>query len=170
VETRVAAAAKPGRVVLGAPQPADAAAPEMAPLPGLAPEGAIGIVFDGGSKGNPGDGYGSYQLRWPGAQPQVVRLQFGKNYTNNEAEYDTLIRALEDVHKRLDQMGAAPRSARVEINGDSQLVIRQVLGEWKCKDARMAQRRDRVRQLLTGLGSWTLHWHDRSNSVRDLGH
>jgi ribonuclease HI len=170
VGPRAASAPAPGRVVIGAPQRGDSAPHAMTPLPGQAPEAPIAIVFDGGSKGNPGEGYGSYQLRWPGAQPQLVRLQFGSNYTNNEAEYDTLIRALEDVHRRLQQLEADPGSARVEIRGDSQLVIRQVLGEWKCKDARMAQRRDQVRKLLTPLGGWSLTWHDRSNSVRDLGH
>ncbi|MGL4651189.1 MAG: hypothetical protein ACRC1H_17415, partial [Caldilineaceae bacterium] len=78
------AAKPPGRVVLGAPHAAEPTTHEMAPLPGQAPEGPIAIVFDGGSKGNPGEGYGSYQLRWPGVQPQLVRLQFGSNYTNNE--------------------------------------------------------------------------------------
>lgn len=172
--TPVAPPTKPagptGRVVLGTPQPADKAATEMAPLPGMAPEAAIAIVFDGGSRGNPGEGYGSYQLRWPGAPPQLTRLQFGSDYTNNEAEYDTLIRALEDVHKRLHQSGAALDSARVEVRGDSKLVIQQVLGNWKCKDERMARRCAQVRKLLAPLGGWSLKWHDRSNSVRDLGH
>ena len=74
----------------------------MHPLPGQAPEQPIGIIFDGGSKGNPGQGYGSYTLRWPGAQQQIVRLRFGDRVTNNEAEYDTLIAALEAVRSRSD--------------------------------------------------------------------
>ena len=166
----MAPAGPTGRVVIGTPKPADKAASEMAPLPGQAPGGAVGIVFDGGSRGNPGEGYGSYQLRWPGSPPQLTRLQFGSDYTNNEAEYDTLIRALEDVHKRLHHSGAALDSARVEVRGDSKLVIQQVLGNWKCKDERMAARCAQVRKLLAPLGGFSLKWHDRSNSVRDLGH
>ncbi len=67
----------------------------MHPVPGQAPERPIVIIFDGGSKGNPGKGYGSYALRWPGQQERIVKLQFGDDVTNNEAEYDTLIAALE---------------------------------------------------------------------------
>ena len=44
----------------------------MSPLPGQAPEQPIEIIFDGGSRGNPGQGYGSYALLWPGLPQQVV--------------------------------------------------------------------------------------------------
>jgi ribonuclease HI len=161
-----------GKVVIGVPadsqEPPDPHA--MPPLPGQAPEQPISIIFDGGSKGNPGVGYGSYALRWPGQPQQIVQLQFGDGVTNNEAEYDTLIAALESVVKRLAENRADPTTARVEIRGDSQLVINQVLGEWKCSDERMRRRRDRVRSLLREFGSWELAYHARANSVRVLGH
>jgi len=161
-----------GKVVVGAPTPsAPPADPhQMLPLPGQAPEQPIGIVFDGGSRGNPGQGYGSYVMRWPGEQQQIVRLRFGNRVTNNEAEYDTLIAALEAVLKRLRDGGADPKTARLEVRGDSQLVINQVKGEWQCKDSRMAARRDRARALLQQLGGWQLIHHDRSHSVEQLGH
>lgn len=130
----------------------------------------IEIVFDGGSKGNPGVGYGSYQLSWPGTPTQLVRLQFGNWVTNNEAEYDTLIAALETVIQRLDDDGADPSSARLDIRGDSLLVVNQVLGHWRCKSERMETRRDTVRRLLESFGSWRLSHHDRSRSVDVLGH
>lgn len=161
-----------GKVVIGAP--AGAAEPidphAMPPLPGQAPEQPIGVIFDGGSKGNPGVGYGSYALHWPGQPQQIVQLQFGDGVTNNEAEYDTLAAALEAILKRLAENKANPATARVEIRGDSQLVINQVLGEWKCNEERMRRRRDRVRNLLREFGSWQLIYHPRANSVRVLGH
>lgn len=161
-----------GKVVLGAPTAAPVAAEPhgMAPLPGQAPERPIGIIFDGGSKGNPGLGYGSYALRWPGQAPQIVQLTFGQGVTNNEAEYDTLIAALEAVRVRLRDAGADPATARLDIRGDSLLVINQVQGEWKCTEERMRRRRDQVRALLRGFGAWQLTHHDRENSVRVLGH
>lgn len=161
-----------GKVVVGAPtqSPSTADPHLMLPLPGQAPEQPIGLVFDGGSRGNPGQGYGSYVLRWPGEQQQIVRLRFGNRVTNNEAEYDTLIAALEAVLKRLRDGGADPKTARIEVRGDSQLVINQVKGEWQCKDSRMAARRDRVRSFLQQLGGWQLIHHDRSHSVEQLGH
>jgi ribonuclease HI len=161
-----------GKVVVGGPNAAVAepAPHAMLPLPGQAPEQPIQIVFDGGSKGNPGKGYGSYELRWPGLQPQVVRLQFGNNVTNNEAEYDTLIAALEAVLKRLDDSGADPATAQVEVRGDSLLVVNQVLGKWQVKTERMGNRCERVRQLLARFGHWHLSHHDRAHSVERLGH
>ncbi len=160
-----------GKVVVGSPtltEPTDPHA--MLPLPGQAPEQPIEIIFDGGSRGNPGEGYGSYHLNWPGLAPQLVKLRFGNRMTNNEAEYDTLIAALEGVTQRLQDQGATPQSARLEIRGDSQLVINQVLGKYKVNHERLKNRRDRVRALLKHFGQWQLSHHDRSKSVAILGH
>lgn len=161
-----------GKVVVGAPgaetTPDDPHT--MPPLPGQAPEQPIVVIFDGGSKGNPGRGYGSYALRWPGQPQQVVQLRFGDKVTNNEAEYDTLIAALEAILQRLLDAKADPRTARVEIWGDSLLVVNQVKGQWEAKEARLAVRRDRVRELLDRFGRWQLSHHGRENSVRTLGH
>ncbi|RME83998.1 MAG: reverse transcriptase-like protein [Caldilineae bacterium] len=142
----------------------------MPPLPGQAPEAPIRIVFDGGSKGNPGQGYGSYAVEWPGEPRQVVRLQFGDMVTNNEAEYDTLIAALEAVLKRLEEQGVDPATAKVEIWGDSQLVVNQVSGAWQCREPRLQPRRDRVRALMARFGQATLRYHPREQSVEELGH
>lgn len=161
-----------GKVVVGGPHDASAdSAPQMMlPLPGQAPEQPIQLVFDGGSKGNPGKGYGSYQLLWPGLQPQVVRLQFGNHVTNNEAEYDTLIAALAAVLKRLQEQGADPATAQLDVRGDSLLVVNQVLGKWQVKEERLRVRCQHVRQLLTRFGRWQLRHHDRAYSVKRLGH
>jgi ribonuclease HI len=142
----------------------------MPPLPGQAPEQPIVIIFDGGSKGNPGLGYGSYALRWPGQPQQVVQLRFGDRVTNNEAEYDTLISALEATLKRLEDSGADPATARLEIYGDSQLVVNQINGQWACNEDRLRVRRDRVLALLNRFGHWRLRHHGREHSVRVLGH
>ena len=160
-----------GKIVVGAPGAGQTQDPHaMSPLPGQAPEQPIRIIFDGGSKGNPGRGYGSYALRWPGQSEQIVQLQFGNHVTNNEAEYDTLIAALEAVLKRLADQRADAKSAKLIIHGDSLLVINQVLGSWKCKEARLKVRRDRAQELLGHFSRWQLRHHDRSESVKVLGH
>ena len=142
----------------------------MHPLPGQAPEQPIQIVFDGGSRGNPGRGYGSFSIEWSGQPQQIIRPQFGDNVTNNEAEYDTLIAALETVLKKLSDQDIGAASAKVQIRGDSLLVINQVLDKWKCNEDRLRVRRDRVRSLLNRFGSSQLIHHGRENSVRVLGH
>ena len=130
---------------------------------GLAP---IKVVFDGGSIGNPGRGYGSYQLTIRGKTEVPKRLHFDGRYTNNEAEYDTLAAALEDVLRRAKD----PSRLHVDIRGDSQLVIRQITGAWKAKEPRMQERKARVQALLARFGGWSATWHDRSKSVKALGH
>lgn len=126
----------------------------------------IAVVFDGGSSGNPGQGYGSYQLTVRGKAERPKRLQFSTQHTNNEAEYDTLIAALEAIIRRAKD----PKRVDLDIHGDSQLVIKQINGDWKVRDARMQERVRRVHALLSQLGSWRATWHDRANSVKALGH
>jgi ribonuclease HI len=159
-----------GKTVVGAPDAAPLEPHAMAPLPGQAPEQPIVVIFDGGSRGNPGQGYGSYALRWPGQAQQIVQLRFGDRVTNNEAEYDTLIAALEAILKRLQDTGASPAAARLEVRGDSLLVVNQVTEMWECKEARLQVRRDRARSLLEKFGYWRLLHHGREQSVRTLGH
>ena len=160
-----------GKVVVGGLGGQTDADPNvMSPVPGQAPEQPIVVIFDGGSRGNPGRGYGSYALRWPGQAQQIVQLQFGDQVTNNEAEYDTLIAALEAILKRLADSHAAPQTAVVNIFGDSLLVINQVTGAWDCKEPRMRTRRDHARRLLARFGHATLTHHTRDKSVEVLGH
>ena len=135
-----------------------------------APEDPISIVYDGGSRGNPGEGYGSFALDWPGHPREILQLTFGDQATNNEAEYDTLIAALETVRGRLDELQINPESAALSIWGDSLLVCNQVRGEWACKEPRLQERLEKVRDLLSSLGEWELNHHPRQKSVEILGH
>lgn len=147
------------------PPPSQAALPvDDGPITGAAVP--IRIVFDGGSIGNPGKGYGSYQLTVRGKPEAPKRLDFGGGYTNNEAEYDTLIAALEAVVRRAKE----PQRVQLDIRGDSQLVIKQITGAWKIKEPRMLERVRRIHALLQQFGGWSATWHDRSNSVEALGH
>jgi ribonuclease HI len=125
------------------------------------------IVFDGGSKGNPGLGYGSFAIFF---EEEVViheEIQLGDGVTNNEAEYRTLIEALERLLTvTADQL---PR-ARVTIYSDSQLLVNQVNGQWKIKKPELFTLRNRVVELLNHFGKTDLKWHSRTNSVAVLGH
>ena len=129
------------------------------------------LIFDGGSKGNPGWGYGSYAITrvQDGAQ-RLERLDFGQGYTNNEAEYDSLLAALQDLDHRITEAGRQPSEFALEIRGDSTLVIKQLQGRWKAKDPRMKERRDRCRELLDRFAQVDLIYQPREESVRVLGH
>ena len=129
------------------------------------------LVFDGGSKGNPGPGYGSYAItRTKDGAQRLERLEFGDDCTNNEAEYDTLIAALRDLIGRIEEAGRHPREYAVEVRGDSALVIYQLQGRWKVKEPRMQDRWDECSRLLQRLGAVELKTQPREESVRILGH
>lgn len=128
------------------------------------------IVFDGGSLGNPGRGYGSYVILRDSAEilrEQLTYDHISLRITNNQAEYRTLIGALQRLH---DIRGAAAGTTAVRVLGDSLLVISQLRGQWKVKNAELRPLYEEARTLLSRFGRVELQWHDRANSVRVLGH
>ncbi|MCS7220519.1 MAG: ribonuclease HI family protein [Anaerolineae bacterium] len=133
-------------------------------------EPALVVIFDGGSVGNPGPGYGSYAFLWPGQVPEVHRLCLGPQMTNNEAEYETLNAALEALLQRLESMGQDPARVRLEVRGDSQLVINQLSGRWRVRNDRLRQRWLKAQVLLQRFGQIVLQHQPRSWSVAVLGH
>lgn len=86
----------------------------------------ITIQFDGGSRGNPGPaGIGVVLLSEDGTQLITLGRFIGRA-TNNVAEYRALITGLE---KALE-LGAK----RISIRGDSELIVRQMLGQYRVKN------------------------------------
>jgi len=129
------------------------------------------LIFDGGSQGNPGRGYGSYAItRVADGRQRLERLELGDHYTNNEAEYDTLIAALRDLIGRIEAGRRDPSEFSLEVRGDSTLVIRQLQGVWKVKEPRMQERVARCLPLLQRFRSVELKQQPREESVRVLGH
>ena len=128
------------------------------------------IVFDGGSLGNPGKGYGSYRLTGPGGFEERTRQDYpelGNRATNNQAEYQTLIRALERLRT---QLGGDVSTAEVRIEGDSQLVLYQVSGKWKVRNEGLRPFHAEATRLLQGFRKRSIAWHPRKRSVDILGH
>jgi len=125
------------------------------------------IAFDGGSLGNPGKGYGSYEIASAGGKVAGQRLQFGDNLTNNQAEFMTLIAALKDL---LHRIGPEADSVSVAVRGDSQLVIRGLNGDWKIKHPNLQPLYHEGRTLLGRFRSVDLAWQPRLESVRTFGH
>ncbi|MGH2533964.1 MAG: ribonuclease HI family protein [Thermomicrobiales bacterium] len=128
------------------------------------------IIFDGGSLGNPGLGYGSFAVSGPDGYETRESLEFqdrGSAVTNNESEYLTLIAALDRL---VFELGPRARHVHVEIGGDSQLVIYQVTGAWKVRKAELRPLHDAVHERLRHFGSANLSWHPRARTVEVLGH
>lgn len=60
----------------------------------------------------------------------VIVSDFLGSTTNNIAEYTAVLRALEGLHTLL---GTASEGASVDVRLDSQLIVRQMNGEYKIK-------------------------------------
>ena len=131
---------------------------------------AVELIFDGGSHGNPGPSYGSYVIRgMPGGGKNPARLKL-KHGTNNEAEYRTLIAGIEAVLAQAEERDLEPAEIELLLRGDSNLVLKQMEGVWKAKDARMRALRDQARSLLKPFARVRYQHQPRSKSVRVLGH
>jgi ribonuclease HI len=90
------------------------------------------IHTDGGSRGNPGPAAAGFVIEGPDIRRTEVG-EFVGVATNNVAEYTAAIRAL----GKLKLLIGAERSAaaHVRLMADSELLVRQVNGEYKVKDA-----------------------------------
>lgn len=101
------------------------------------------IHSDGGSRGNPGPAaYGVAFLL--GGEVVKELTEFLGTATNNEAEYSGLVAALRTLPEVIQQYSIDS----VVIKLDSNLVVQQVNGVWKVKEARIATFVAQARQLL----------------------
>jgi ribonuclease HI len=71
-------------------------------------------------------GYGTYCLQARTGQKQMVRLDFGRGVTNNEAEYRILIAALKHLVGRIQRTGKSPSAYSLLVHSDSQLLVGQL--------------------------------------------
>jgi ribonuclease HI len=80
--------------------------------------------------------------------------------TNNEAEYTALIRGLEYLIKM--------KLLNVDIFSDSELVVKQISGEYKVKNPRMQQLNQKASSLFSKIDEWTFtHVLRDKNKVAD---
>jgi ribonuclease HI len=118
------------------------------------------VYFDGAARGNPGPA----AIGWVVVGGDGVLAEGGERIgetTNNRAEYEALIRALEAA-------GDAGVD-RVDVRGDSELVVRQVRGEYDTNDPGLRERRVRVRELLEGFEEWSIEHVPREINERADG-
>ncbi len=115
------------------------------------------VHVDGGARGNPG----------PAAAGAVVSdvdgrivLEEGRpigRATNNVAEYRAVLLGIELAGR----LGAD----QLELVGDSELIVKQVRGEYKVKDASLKHLHAEVTQELEGLSSWSIRHVRREQNV-----
>ncbi len=107
------------------------------------------IFTDGVSRGNPGlAAIGATIKDEQGRLIARISQGIGRT-TNNQAEYRAVIAALEEAIR----LGAR----QVELNSDSEFVVKQIKGEYRVKKAALKPLYQRVKQLQSGLESFTIN-------------
>ncbi len=90
------------------------------------------INVDGGSRGNPGPSAGGVVIRDGEGEILLERGNFYGHATNNIAEYRACVDGLRILKDLLS--GKDPKTADVLLRSDSQLMVRQLTGEYKIKN------------------------------------
>lgn len=109
----------------------------------------IAVYIDGGSRGNPGPAGGGFAVL-EGGKPTIKGSEFFGEKTNNQAEYLALRLALREVYSKF--------GAQTELNVfmDSQLVVRQMNGEYKVKSENVRPLFQEVRRIADQFKSFTI--------------
>lgn len=114
------------------------------------------FYIDGASQGNPGpSGIGVVVCDAGGSVIENISEYIGES-TNNVAEYNALIAALEE--------GLVKKSNSIIINTDSELLVKQLNGEYKVKNDELKQLFSRVQRLLKGFKQVQVNHIDRSQN------
>ena len=96
------------------------------------------IYTDGGSRGNPGKaGIGVVICNEKGQEVKKFREYLGDNLTNNEAEYSAVIFALKKFKALFGKKLA--ENTDVEIRADSELVVKQLNGQYRLENPKIQQ-------------------------------
>jgi len=115
------------------------------------------IYTDGGARGNPGPAAAGIVIL-DGEKKTEDKQYLGSLQTNNWAEYEAVVIAL---GKCLEMM---LRDRDIEFRLDSQLVVEQLKGNWKIKEAGLKQQAAKVRSLLKDFGTVTFTYIPREEN------
>jgi len=94
---------------------------------------------DGGARGNPGPGAIGIIVRKDGNILTKYSKIIGERVTNNVAEYEALIKALELASKHTND--------EITCLLDCELIVKQLLGEYKVKNPKMREYFLKVQKL-----------------------
>jgi ribonuclease HI len=118
------------------------------------------VNVDGGARGNPGPAAIGAVVQAPGGEVLEERGERIGAATNNVAEYRALLLGIERA--------AALGASELELVGDSELVVRQVKGEYKVKDAALRELHAEVKRALRRFDTWSIrHVRRERNAAAD---
>jgi ribonuclease HI len=117
------------------------------------------IYTDGGSRGNPGPAAFAYVIKRPG-EVDIEEMGYLGETTNNIAEYTGLVKALEHAK----ELGGK----KLLVNSDSELMVKQLNGQYKVKNEGLRPLYDRAVALRRQFDSVVIkHIYRDNNSQAD---
>jgi ribonuclease HI len=120
----------------------------------------ITINFDGGSRGNPGPAGIGVVLSAQDGTPLVTLGKYVGVATNNVAEYMALLLGLREAAR----LGAQ----KIVVRGDSELVIKQMKGQYRVKNPQLKQLYEQACAILDQFKSASFEHNLRHhNSMAD---
>ncbi len=115
------------------------------------------IFTDGVSRGNPGPAaIGAVMKDEQGRSIASISQAIGRT-TNNQAEYRAIIAALENA--------ISLGTSQVNMRSDSELVVRQINGQYRVKKASLKPLYQQVKQLQSQLESFTITHIPREQNI-----
>ncbi len=115
------------------------------------------VYTDGASRNNPGKSASGYEIFDSGHKLVAKESVYNGIRTNNQAEYIALITALDKLGRELGF------DNEVELYSDSQLMIRQLKGEYKVKEEDLKVLHVQAKDLLKRFNSVKLNNVPREN-------
>jgi len=120
----------------------------------------ITIYTDGGSRGNPGPAAGAFIISDQAGKQICAHAKFLPDATNNIAEYTALVIAL--------QKAVSLGAKKIKIFSDSELMVKQINGDYKVKNENLRELFGQCLDLLAGVPDWQIkHIRREKNKLAD---
>jgi ribonuclease HI len=118
----------------------------------------VTVHVDGGARGNPGPAAAASVVSSPEGDLLDEQVQLLGPATNNVAEYRALLLGL----GRARELGAS----EVDVVGDSELIAKQVSGEYRVKHEAMQPLHREAMAALSEFDDWSIRSVPRTQNAR----
>ncbi len=116
------------------------------------------VNVDGGARGNPGPAAVGAVLRTEDGELVDERGERIGRATNNVAEYKAVLLGIE--------LALEHGASELEVIGDSELIVKQIQGRYKVKNADLKPLHAEARGALAKVGKWSIRHVRREHNAR----
>jgi ribonuclease HI len=114
------------------------------------------VHIDGASRGNPGPAAYAVVVESPGGSPLAAFSKYLGEATNNYAEYQALLAALESALNS--------KYRRIRVLTDSELLARQITGQYKVRHAALKPLHEQARGLIARFEAFSIEYVPREQN------